>query len=71
MPDIRLDGTQECICGGAVEEADLDRIAALEQGRPEPVHTVDDLHCSPVNEERRQGRLGLRQLHDMGLTLAV
>jgi hypothetical protein len=65
MAHICFDGTQECICGFAVEELDVDRLPSFERRREKAMHPIYHPHGATVDHNWRQFCLGFRQPFDM------
>ncbi|MDX3113110.1 MULTISPECIES: hypothetical protein [Streptomyces] len=65
MGHIRLDGPQEPLLGGAVEELDLNGLLPPEAGSQETVHSVDHPHVAAGHENGGKALVEFREAGDV------
>jgi hypothetical protein len=63
--DVGRHRDHEGLVLAAVEEGDLDGVAAPQPGRADPVHPVDHPHGLALHDDRRQLGVGLGQHPDV------
>ncbi len=65
MLGVQLHCENECLTLTAIEVYHVHKSAPGADRGVQPVHSVDDAHCLPVNHDRRENRAAFRKPRDM------